>query len=123
MPDGPHNAYLELYSDTGLLGVIALVVAAIFGVKLIRQIARAGRDNHIFGITIGIIAGLIAGGIHGIVDDNANVLVNIGNEYLYFAVPLLWLWAALLVVSSQRLLGNTDGLPQNYLGSENNSPP
>jgi len=55
---------------------------------------------------VGIAAGLIAGGIHALLDDNMNVLIPIGHEYLYFAVPMLWLWAALFVVSHQRLLGN-----------------
>ncbi|GAH75705.1 unnamed protein product, partial [marine sediment metagenome] len=68
----------------------------------------ADKDSPIYGITAGITAGLIAGGIHALIDDNMNVLIQIGNDYLYYAVPLLWLWAALLVVSCQRLLQNTE---------------
>ncbi len=108
MSGGPHNAYLQLYSDTGALGLIAIVLAAIIGVKLFRQILYADKDSPIYGITAGITAGLIAGGIHALIDDNMSVLIQIGNDYLYYAVPLLWLWAALLVVSRQRLLRNTE---------------
>ncbi len=108
MSGGPHNAYLQLVSDTGALGLIALVLAVIIGVKLFRQILYADKDSPIYGITIGITAGLIAGGIHALIDDNMSVLIQIGNDYLYYAVPLLWLWAALLVVSCQRLLRNTE---------------
>jgi len=108
MIGGPHNAYLQLFSDTGALGMIALVLAAIIGVKLFRQILYADKDSPIYGITAGITAGLIAGGIHALIDDNMSVLIQIGNDYLYYAVPLLWLWAALLVVSCQRLLRNTE---------------
>ncbi len=108
MLGGPHNAYLQLYSDTGALGMIALVLAVIISVKLFRQILYADKDSPIYGITAGITAGLIAGGIHALLDDNMNVLIQIGNDYLYYAVPLLWLWAALLVVSCQRLLQNTE---------------
>jgi len=34
MSGRPHNAYLQLYSDTGAIGIIALVVATIISVKL-----------------------------------------------------------------------------------------
>ncbi|GAI10495.1 unnamed protein product, partial [marine sediment metagenome] len=108
MLGGPHNAYLQLYSDTGALGMIALVLAVIISVKLSRQILYADKDSPIYGITAGITAGLIAGGIHALIDDNMNALIQVGNDYLYYAIPLLWLWAALLVVSCQRLLRNTE---------------
>jgi len=108
MLGGPHNAYLQLVSDTGALGMIALVLAVIIGVKLFRQILYADKDSPTYGITTGITAGLIAGGIHALLDDNMNALIQIGNDYLYYAIPLLWLWAALLVVSCQRLLRNTE---------------
>ena len=86
---GPHNAYLQLFSDTGALGMIALVLAAIIGVKLFRQILYADKDSPIYGITAGIAAGIIAGGIHALIDDNMSVRIQIGNDYLYYAVPLL----------------------------------
>lgn len=108
MLGGPHNAYLQLYSDTGALGMIALVLAVIISVKLFRQILYADKDSPIYGITAGITAGIIAGGIHALIDDNMNALIQVGNDYLYYAIPLLWLWAALLVVSCQRLLRNTE---------------
>ena len=104
---GPHNAYLQIVYDTGALGMIALVLAAIIGVKLFRQILHSDKGNSYYGIASGITAGLIAGGIHALIDDNMSVLIQIGNDYLYYAVPLLWLWAALLVVSCQRLMQDT----------------
>lgn len=108
MNGGPHSAYLQLFSDTGALGAIAFVMAVIVGGKLLWQILHADKDTPIYGITVGIVAGIIAGGIHALIDDNMNVLIPIGNEYLYFAVPLLWLLAALLVVSYQHLLGDIE---------------
>lgn len=109
---GPHNAYLQLYSDTGVLGLIALVIAVIIGVKIFRKILHSDKDSLNYGIAVGIAAGIIAGGVHALVDVNTNVLIpNVliptSDEYLFFAVPLLWLWAALLVVSCQRLLGDS----------------
>lgn len=104
---GPHNAYLQLYSDTGALGFIALVIAAIIGIRLLWLIRRSDKGSPSYGVGVGIAAGIIAGGVHALVDVNTNVIIPIGDEYLYFAAPLLWLWAALLVVSCQRLLGGS----------------
>ena len=104
---GPHNAYLQLYSDTGALGFIGFIIGAIVSVKLFLQILHSDKGNPYYGIASGITAGVIAGGVHGLVDVNTNVLIDIGSTYLYFAVPLLWLWAALLVVSPQRLIQDT----------------
>lgn len=104
---GPHNAYLQLYSDTGALGFIGFIIGAIVSVKLFLQILHSDKGNPYYGIASGIAAGIIAGGVHGLVDVNTNVLIDIGSTYLYFAVPLLWLWAALLVVSCQRLIQDT----------------
>jgi O-antigen ligase len=101
---GPHNAYLQLYSDTGALGLLALIIAGIISIRLIWQIVHSNKNSLSYGIALGIIAGIVSGGIHALVDVNTNVMIPIGKEHLYFAVPLLWLWAALLVVCHRRLL-------------------
>ena len=71
------------------------------------QMLHSDKDSPYYGITLGISAGLIAGGIHALVEDNTTLIVPIGNEYLYSATPLLWLWAALFVVSQQYLSEDT----------------
>jgi O-antigen ligase len=107
----PHNAYLQLYSDAGALGLIAFIVAAVIGVRLFWQIMHADKGSPYYGFALGSAAGLIAGGIHALIDDNMSLIVPMGNEYIYFAVPLLWLWAALFVVSAQHLLRNSPKHP------------
>jgi len=104
---GPHNAYLQLYSDTGALGFIGFIIGAIVSVKLFYQILHSDKVNPYYSVASGIAAGIIAGGIYALVEVNTNVLIDMGGTYLYFAVPLLWLWAALLVVSCQRLTQDT----------------
>ena len=98
-----HNAYLQLYSDIGVLGLIALITVVIVVSRLLWQTVHSDKGNRYYSIATGIAAGVVAGGIHALIDDNINVIIPIGNEHLYFAVPLLWLWAALLVVSHRRL--------------------
>ena len=103
---GSHNAYLQLYSDTGALGFIGSIIGAIVIIKLFLQILHSDKGSPYYGIAWGIAAGIIAGGIYAIVEVNTNLLIDTGSTYVYFAVPLLWLWVALLVVCCQRLTQN-----------------
>ena len=120
MRGGPHNAYLQLYSDTGVIGCIALILAIIIVFKLFLRILHSDKSNSYYGITLGITTGLISGGVHALVDDNMSVLILISGEYLYFFIPLLWLWAALLIVSYRHLYDSSiqSSVPNdNYVGA------
>ncbi|GEM_PF-1673042 len=99
----PHNAYLQLYSDTGILGLIALIISIVLGIKLFWKIWRADNTLPGYGIALGIAAGVIAGGLHALVEVNTNLPVSIGDRNIYFAIPFLWIWVAFLVVSCRRL--------------------
>ncbi len=100
----PHNAYLQLYSDTGALGFAALVVAVIIAVKLIWRIWLADKNNPDYGIALGVAAGIIAFGLHALVEVNTNLPISFGDKTIYFAIPFIWVWAAFLVVSHKRLV-------------------
>ena len=104
-PGGAHNAYLQLYSDTGIISIVVLVIAVVIGIKLFRRILQSDKTSKYYGITLGISGGIVAGGIHAIVDNNLNILIQTENEPIYFAVPLLWLFIACLYVSYQLLEG------------------
>jgi O-antigen ligase len=103
---GQHDAYLQLYSDSGILGILALIIAGIICTRLIWQILHSDKHNPVYGVATGIATGIICGGICAILEANTNVLIPAGKEYLYFAVPFLWLWAALLVICHQGLLAH-----------------
>ncbi|MFC1948665.1 O-antigen ligase family protein [Chloroflexota bacterium] len=100
---GPHNAYLQLHADTGVIGIIALILAAIIFFKIFWWILHSDKNSPGYGIALGIAAGIISGGVHALVDVNTNVYIPMEENCLYFAVPFIWLWAALLVVVYQRL--------------------
>jgi O-antigen ligase len=106
MSRAPHNAYLQLYADTGALGIIALVLAAVIGIRLLWRILHSDKRSPYYGVAAGIAAGMIAGGVHALVDMNLNILILAKSKSIYFAVPLLWLWAAWLVVSYHHLVGS-----------------
>ncbi|MBN1644256.1 MAG: O-antigen ligase family protein [Dehalococcoidales bacterium] len=97
-----HNSYLQLYADTGILGVIALVVAGIILVKMYLRVRKADRKMPWYGIFIGTVGGVVAGAVGSIFE----VMTTGGFEtsrYYYIVIPFLWVWAALLVVSFARL--------------------
>jgi O-antigen ligase len=97
-----HNSYIQLYADTGILGVIAAVVASVVLVKLSRRILVSVKQSPWCGVGIGIIAGVIAGAAGSIFE----VIITGAfktTQYYYMGIPLLWIWAALLVVSYQRV--------------------
>jgi hypothetical protein len=103
----PHSAYLQLYSDTGVMGLIALIAAAIITFRLIWQIWRSDRNSPGFGMALGIGAGIVAGGAHALVEVNTNVLIPIRDTTIYFAIPFLWMWAAFCVAAHHRLARDT----------------
>jgi O-antigen ligase len=100
----PHNAYLQLYSDTGILGFVAFIISAVVSFRIFWQILHCSKDSLYYGVALGIAAGVISGGIFALVDVNTIVMIPVNEGYLFFAVPFLWLWAALLVVSHQHLM-------------------
>ena len=98
-----HNTYLQLYTDTGLLGILAMVAAAVVFVRLAARMLTSSRQDPRYGIAIGMIGASIAGAVMAIYEVTTTVTVIEAAGYLYMSVPLLWVWAALFVVSQQRL--------------------
>jgi len=100
----PHNAYLQLYSDTGIVGLVVLVIGLIMISRLIWDIWRADRSSGVFGVALGVAMGLMAFGLHALVEVNTNLMVTLGARTIYFAIPLIWIWLAFLVVAHRRLV-------------------
>jgi O-antigen ligase len=105
----PHNAYLQLYSDTGLVGIAALLLGIIILAGMVWRIWRSDRNNPFFGAALGVSAGVIAFGLHALVEVNTNLPVTIGNRDIYFVIPFIWMWLAFLVVVHHRLIAAKTG--------------
>jgi len=86
-----HNDYLELASETGVVGVtlLGLLVATSFLAALRAQINR--RDRLMRGISFGAMMAIIALGLHSTVDFNLQIPANA----LTFMLLLAFAWVSL----------------------------
>jgi len=98
-----HNSYLQLYCDAGLLGFIAMILAAIIFVRLSRNLLRSSGRNSVHWIGIGLIGSIIAGAVFAIFDVTTSVTYVTAKGYIYLALPLLWIGVALFTVVSTKL--------------------
>jgi len=97
-----HNAYIQLYSDTGLLGVLALVAAAVVFVRISLRIVKSRTQDSWYCIGIGLIGGFL-GGAAASVFEVATYGTFWNPELHYISIPLLWIMAAIFVVADSRL--------------------
>ena len=97
-----HSSYLQLWSDTGLIGVLAAIAAFAVFLRISWRIVKSPRQSHWYGIGVGIIGGMLAGAAASVFD-----VITYGAfrapEYHYLSIPLLWIMAALFVISYYRL--------------------
>ena len=95
-----HNAYLELYSNTGLLGALALLVSLIIAGKLGLDIIRSPRNSPWYGFGIGVLLACVATLLVGIVESAPiGVPLVAANTYYYILSPIPWILMALLVIA------------------------
>jgi O-antigen ligase len=109
-----HNAYLQLYTDTGVLGIVALVLAAMVFVRLSRGMLSSPRGQAWYGVGAGMTAAIVAGAVMAMYDVTTTVTVVGAASYVYLSVPLLWVWVALLVVAHERLATGMPGASPRY---------
>ncbi|MFC1923747.1 O-antigen ligase family protein [Chloroflexota bacterium] len=107
-PTHVHNAYLELYSNTGFLGALALLIALIIGLKLAWDIVKSSRSHSWYGFGIGVLTACFITIIVGVVESApVGVAIVSGNTYNYAVSPAPWILAG-LVISAHRLLSKKE---------------
>ncbi|MFC1998997.1 O-antigen ligase family protein [Chloroflexota bacterium] len=93
----PHNAYLMLYSDMGIFGVLAAALATVILIITIVKMWRAPHKEPAYGMAFGIAAGVIALGIHAIFEASSAIIwIDSGGNYRYLASILPWIAAGSL---------------------------
>jgi len=100
-----HNTYLQLYTDTGILGGLACIIAVVVFLQLSVNILRASKQTPWYGVAVGFIGAIVAGAVFGCFDVTTTVTIVTATGYIYLSVPLLWVWAALFVVAHKHLNG------------------
>ncbi|MDO8579073.1 MAG: hypothetical protein Q7R50_07855 [Dehalococcoidales bacterium] len=97
-----HNGYIQLYSDTGLLGILALVAAAVVFVRVSLRIMKSRARGAWNCIGIGLIGGFL-GGAAASIFEVATYGTFWSPDMHYISIPLLWIMAAIFVVADSRL--------------------
>jgi O-antigen ligase len=104
-----HNDYLQLYSDAGLLGMIALATGAAIFVVTTRRVWRGKDRGEWFALGAASAVAIIAFAVNGICETFitgaliTNVVGKVAVEYVIVAVPLNWGLLALYVIGTDRL--------------------
>jgi hypothetical protein len=106
-----HNAYLELYANTGILGILAFIIAVAVGAKLSLDIIRSPRHHPWYGYGVGMILACLTTLVVGTLESAPEgvPLVATGTYY-YIVSPIPWILGALLVVA-HRLVTEEAGMP------------
>ncbi len=103
-----HNAYLELYANTGILGILALIAAIVVGVKLSLDIIRSPRSHPWYGFGAGVILACVATLLVGIVESAPmGVPLTAADTYYYIVSPIPWILCGLLVVAHRLITKGT----------------
>lgn len=99
------NAYLELYINTGVLGVVAFICFAAVVAKLAVDIIYSSRKHPYYGLGIGVLLAILATAVVSFVESApfGFGMVTGGTTYSYILSPIPWLLAGLLVIA-RRLL-------------------
>jgi O-antigen ligase len=126
-----HDSYLQLYCDAGILGFIAMVLAAIIFIRLSINLLKSSRGNSINWIGIGIIGSIIAGAVFAIFDVTTSITYVTPTGYIYLALPLFWIGVALFAVVHMRregeaildLISDSDGTQLNIIHKGQNNLP
>jgi hypothetical protein len=101
-----HNTYLQVYADTGLLGGLAIVVAAILYLKLLRDIKGASNTDPAYALTLGVAAAVFAVAFYGLYETSpVGYYIRVEGVRFYSLSPLLWVFGGGLVWSYRRLMG------------------
>jgi O-antigen ligase len=100
-----HNSYLQLYCDAGILGLIAMILAAIILIRLSMNLLKSSWRNSVKWVGIGLIGSIIAGAVFAIFDVTTSVTDVTDTGYIYLVLPLLWIGAASIVVVNTKLSG------------------
>ncbi len=111
-----HNAYLELYSNTGIVGALALLVALAIGLKLSLDIIRSPRTHPWYGFGVGVILACVATLLVAMVEGAPMGVPLVGEHTYYYVVsPIVWTLCGLLVIAHRHITkrpGPQDDLQQ-----------
>jgi hypothetical protein len=98
--ESTHSTLVQAATDFGLLGVLFVLWGAVSAVKVFRRILAGKRYDNIW-FAVGI--GMIAFAVQPFVDNSLSFAFLHKGTYCYLASPVIWFWAAMLVVCRDKV--------------------
>jgi hypothetical protein len=100
-----HNAYIGLYVHTGVLGIVALIVAVGIGAKLaVDIVCYSPRKHPYYGFGIGVLLAILVAALAGTLEITPFAIPGMGSvPPFYLLSPIPWLLAAALVMAHRLL--------------------
>ena len=110
----PHNSILQVYTDTGIVGLLSLIVGAFIVARLGFWLLRISpSSSEWYGYSIGSVAGFVALLVHGFFESSGvAVAADAVGNYHYTVIPTIFVLAGLMVVSFKLCLGSVDNTYQ-----------
>ncbi len=106
----PHNAYLELWCNAGILGALALALAIVIGTRLSLEIVASSRGRPAYGLGVGVVLALIVTLLVSIVESAPMGAPHLGAETYYYVIsPIPCALMAFLVVARRLTAGEDAG--------------
>lgn len=100
---GWHNAYIQLVSDAGITGLLALLTGIWACGIVFKRIIRSDKSSVNYMLGIAMFGAIVSGALHACVDVNTNALIISEDSMIYFAIPYLWLFLSFFVVVYHRI--------------------
>lgn len=102
----PHNTLLQIYTDTGLIGMLAFLLGAFVIVKVCFHLLRTAPTSNWYGYVIGTVAGFVALFIHGFFESSGvAIAADVVGNYHYTVIPTVFVLAGVLTSSLNLLKG------------------
>ena len=100
-----HNAYLELYSNTGVLGALALLVAFGVGLRLSVDIIRSRGNHNWYGFGVGLILACVVTLLVAVLESAPMGVPLVATDTYYYVVsPVVWMLFGLLVMAHRNAI-------------------
>lgn len=101
----PHNTYLEVYLNYGILGVLAAILVAVILIKLGWDILHSSRIHPWYGFGCGVLLAIFAIAIMGFFESAPmGIPAQDANAYYYAVSGVPWLLGGILIVIHQLLI-------------------
>ncbi len=99
-----HNAYLELYASTGVIGAIAGLVAAVVVTKTCYRVLRSPRHNWWYGLGVGVCLSILVTALYSLLASSPIMLVGVGWDAYYPVISFIpFLYAGFLEIVYRQL--------------------